>query len=639
MRYEDREGEVMTTTPMPQRPHEHVLETVSRRKFEINLDAWVARYSGGDDYGIDLQVEIFRNNLATGDLFAVQLKAQHDAGPNPTATVKRSSINYWNAQPMPTLVVLWDEKSDTFRYRWAHQVPPGKDPNSETRTFAMELLWHGDTLGQIDEEVRAFRAVRELASHTPVELLVQGDTFLGSDAGAVRDEIYKFALGMSDIRVRFTSATIPFIRVVMDEDIISVTASGSVTHQLIYRGAAGIAGAREIAADVYVRVAYILGDFGQLETLALEMLRRAAKTSGAVLSNGRLADTVAILTRAGSFSAVKILMERSLASSLQYREQALVGLLADAHYVPPEEARAISKLLKDKARTGLDGGQDFYNAANVVRRADPALALSLYDRAAEVDPSYCDRWYWWRERGILLEALDRASEAEDNYRTASSLGDPQASLLLAEVLARRGKFSEAVQLLDSPIIFTEQSFARYRLLKSALEHVVDDLGISEQDLPKIVEPVQRGTTNAALFKQANRALQVHALDGFTHWAKVPHLDDVAADKLPTLITAAVGAHFVPQIWDELIRAAFTRGVWELVEDALWCAREFCEDDFIEMLQTDKFLDRDTRRVLTFLYESQPDRPQESFEVRVIEDGTAVSTLNVDGGRPTRRNRR
>lgn len=626
----------MTNLSMPQRPHEHVLETISRRKFEMNLETWVARHLGSDDYGIDLQVEIFRDGLATGDLFAVQLKAQRDAGARPTATVKRSSINYWRAQPMPTLVVLWDEKNDVLWLRWAHQVPQGNDPQSETRTFPLEVQWDQNSLAHIDSEVRAYRAVRELASHTPIELLVQGERFLGADAGTLQNEISRFARGMQDVRVRFSSATIPYIQIDIDEEVVRVKASGSVTHELHYAGVAGSVEVREVAADVFVLVAYILGDFGQLEPLALEMLRRAANVSGAILSNGRLADTVAVLVRAGFYSAVERLFERSIASAGPYREQALVGLLAGSGSLPANNARAISKLLKENARTGAEGGQDFYNAANVVRWTDPALALSLYDRAAASDPSYRERSYWWRERGVILETLHRTTDAEENYRAAAALGDSQAQLFVAEVLARRGKFADALQLLDSQTLGEDLLLARFRLLKSALEHIVHDLDVSEQDLPDIVEHVGGGSSNAETYEQANRALQVHALDGFTHWAKVPHLNDIAGEKLPSLTAAAVGASFVPQIWDELIREAFTREEWGLVEDALWCARESCEDDFVEMLHTDRFLDRDTRRVLTFLYESQPDRPQESFELRTIADGDALEAHRFTGGRPTRR---
>lgn len=70
----------------------------------------------------------------------------------------------------------------------------------------------------------------------------------------------------------------------------------------------------------------------------------------------------------------------------------------------------------------------------------------------------------------------------------------------------------------------------------------------------------------------------------------------------------------------------------------WCARESCED-LVEMLHTDQFLDRDTRRVLTFLYESQPDRPKHSFELRMITGGDALETHRFTGGRPTRREQR
>ncbi|GAA2022841.1 hypothetical protein GCM10009779_03390 [Polymorphospora rubra] len=53
-------------TGMPQRPRSHELETESRRAFEALLpSSWVVRRVE-DDYGIDLEVEIFEEGSATG---------------------------------------------------------------------------------------------------------------------------------------------------------------------------------------------------------------------------------------------------------------------------------------------------------------------------------------------------------------------------------------------------------------------------------------------------------------------------------------------------------------------------------------------------------------------------------------------
>jgi hypothetical protein len=66
---------------------------------------------------------------------------------------------------------------------------------------------------------------------------------------------------------------------------------------------------------------------------------------------------------------------------------------------------------------------------------------------------------------------------------------------------------------------------------------------------------------------------------------------------------------VPQIWDELIRAAIVADDWDLAAEALWSAREFAEEDFLDMLLTDQFLaESGNQEAMTQLFESLPDVP-------------------------------
>jgi hypothetical protein len=163
---------------MPGRPRQHELETESRRAFEAALPAaWVAR-SQIDDYGVDYHVEVFRDQQATGLLFAVQLKAVERLHGMPSARVRWRTYHYWDALDMPVLVVLWDAKSRRMWWDWAYHFDPwGLDTTSEEFTFRFspDHLWDRDaTPGALVAEVVAWRTWHRGLS-TPIELAVSID--------------------------------------------------------------------------------------------------------------------------------------------------------------------------------------------------------------------------------------------------------------------------------------------------------------------------------------------------------------------------------------------------------------------------------------------------------------------------------
>ena len=77
----------------PIRPNSHNLEELSRRYFESCLpDNWTA-YKPPVDYGVDLHVDIFEGNSATGLELLVQLKASKRASINKTETINGRIAN------------------------------------------------------------------------------------------------------------------------------------------------------------------------------------------------------------------------------------------------------------------------------------------------------------------------------------------------------------------------------------------------------------------------------------------------------------------------------------------------------------------------------------------------------------------
>lgn len=78
----------------PQRPEAHQLEEASRRYFVQCLPANWASERTANDYGIDLRVDIFEGNAATGLELLVQLKASERASDGDTESIDLRATTY-----------------------------------------------------------------------------------------------------------------------------------------------------------------------------------------------------------------------------------------------------------------------------------------------------------------------------------------------------------------------------------------------------------------------------------------------------------------------------------------------------------------------------------------------------------------
>jgi hypothetical protein len=100
--------------------------------------AWVARQIQ-EDYGVDLEVEIFEGGVTTGLTFRVQLKGT-DKPPRRgkiSRSVKARTRAYWQRLDVPVLVALYSTSTETFYARWAHSLDTyGLKPDAATRTYA-----------------------------------------------------------------------------------------------------------------------------------------------------------------------------------------------------------------------------------------------------------------------------------------------------------------------------------------------------------------------------------------------------------------------------------------------------------------------------------------------------------------------
>lgn len=114
----------------PERPRTHVVESSSLKVFNnVIVDEWLVRELTEQDYGIDLQLEIFENSQATGKILQIQLKGSDAPSYDKTAPfvtyygIKSSTINYWSSLPIPVIFVFVDTNTkDCFYCNINHYI-------------------------------------------------------------------------------------------------------------------------------------------------------------------------------------------------------------------------------------------------------------------------------------------------------------------------------------------------------------------------------------------------------------------------------------------------------------------------------------------------------------------------------------
>ncbi len=176
---------------MPRRTREHALEKESRIAFEQLLpERWIYRRKDADDYGIDGEVEVFRDDgEALGLTFLVQLKStdekRADKGLARSIAIDRAS--YYRSLALPVLMVRYLAASDRTYVRWFHlDTAFGRGRGRKTTTFRWtdDDLWADERRGwQLAEEARNFLDLRSAAMRLPMPLRLDVEPSEGWSVG------------------------------------------------------------------------------------------------------------------------------------------------------------------------------------------------------------------------------------------------------------------------------------------------------------------------------------------------------------------------------------------------------------------------------------------------------------------------
>ena len=484
---------------LPQRTNDHVLETASRRHFEVLIPAEWTSDEPRDDYGVDLRVEIFAADgtsgrfVPTGGIFDVQLKA---TGGERTSSrsigVKWATVAYWTLLPHPVLIVRYYRATDQHFGVWLHEwfrrtVTDEADTQTARFNFGDSDELTTDRVSAMGAEVADYYAARRHAITLPLTIHVTSDVGDELMLSRLQVGIQRLAPNRVDlVHDPDPERRLPEVRI--DSDTVEVSLGGGLGLTVDTAGASRNLIAREDAsAQLLLILAQALAVSGA-ELAALELLAAAlpgaegiggeltAATLGALAHQvGRRDLTIAILElTAPTHPNITMLLAGAVVSALQ-------PALSDDDHRRISEALDVAASSWDDACDRARGQQSLGVFERQTGHIDAAIAH--YTEASKLDPDYLNRAYFWSDLGGMHFDLAEWDEAVAHYERAIELGaNLRRKVLLADSLLAAGRYADARTQFDAAYAEDPASVYAPQALLSllALDVIVEDLQIEAQ---------------------------------------------------------------------------------------------------------------------------------------------------------------
>lgn len=441
---------------MPVRHSSHQLEDQSRLAFQALLpQAWVVR-SKQPDYGVDLEVEIFKETgAATGLTFNVQLRATANANKARKARMDVAQLAYFATLDVPTAIVRFCQATGETWWCWHFNRPLSNSTTtskSQTIAFSMADLWTD----------RAPQAIAQtLALKRQIAALPQGGRLAMRRPEAIASPDSRFAIDSAlDRLVRsvrwLDDAALdepPFLTLCNEPRLGALSlAVGAIAMTTIESPAID-------AVKLLGQLAYALS--GLLRELGLK--DHAADLARFMLAEGLPHDdrTLAAMTcltlvdEPVTMARLAILNDLAQGQDPSYA-LIMVGLCAPSA-ADNATRTAAAEMIFDHAADAAKHhpspeaeAATFYSRGNFYRNIDqPRAAFRAFRQALRLWPAYLGRPYFRAELGSALFCAGRYRDAARLYR---SLPDQESSAVqrrLADALFFSGDVGEAGRLYEA----------------------------------------------------------------------------------------------------------------------------------------------------------------------------------------------
>ena len=484
---------------MPKRPRQHQLEDQSRLAFRAALPSqWVFRDSL-PDYGTDGEVEIFdKIGVSTGLRFLVQLKAtdEPDLDRALAVSLRLDTCCYYHSLDLPVLIVRYHAAARKLYTKWFHTFDPyygRKARRTITSRLTPQDEWTDETPERLNSDLKVRRQIRSPQIDLPVRfiLIFTESKVHGVPGAQIASEIRKLAARLPGVITVSSGSSKPAhgrILVGNDKTVTEVTSAGSFTVHTSKRIPVEDT-LSKFPSDVLVGVAVALDNAGHSNLAALLIREYAA--SSAISEHPEVAVRLARcmarahrVTEALQLSEVLFEERRSALPAQLF----MIAACIHSDSLSPGERQYLREVMKLRIKRAEEIGHwpeaavAHYNLGRyLLGPGQERTALHHYRKAAEYDPTYLERAYYWRELGGILFESGRYRLAVKSYARAISLGEGgQSNALYADALMFAGKYREAQETLDAYLTAARNPESEWRLKAWALRGIRRHIGCDEQ---------------------------------------------------------------------------------------------------------------------------------------------------------------
>lgn len=388
------------------RDDNHQLETESRRKFEALLPISWTFDIPDNDYGIDGIVEVFTDNKTTGKIFNVQLKATSlfDGGSALKLSFSMKALEYYDSLDQPTMIVRYIRETDSFYYIWSNDiVVPLEKQSQETMTIVFENeIKTTEFSFDVEHYIDQYKVLRDKSIYKPfgfkiscLESIVYGmpkEYLLASVENNLLEYRNWFVNSHTrfpiDIEVGNSSISFDFLEhfkmsVICPQSVSKII---EISNHILY-GLYLISMKYSNNTENVSRVISMYS-LGQIERnfSNLKYLIEVLHSSG---SYNELVDLVSSLTLD---EKEKVVNDSELFLK--------IATLFAVDFADRERHKCIVDMINLSNGSSERSGLNHYNLGNYYsREGELVLAIKHFKKALELEPSYNEREYFWKELG------------------------------------------------------------------------------------------------------------------------------------------------------------------------------------------------------------------------------------------------
>jgi len=514
---------------------------------------WVVR-DVPSDYGIDLEVEVFAQERATGRTFKVQLKAtESQHGEGRSVRVRMDHLRYWNELDAPVMIVLYVAETRSLYGLWSVSHDPGGGAETQTSTTVhfRDSEMSDSLIAAIPEELEILQALKAGRVPKPLPLRISHPNLAVAlrTTLALRQAVTERGLG-SEFRLVQSSGP-AFVMDLSDSARATVRAplnAGSITMPLHVdfddRGQPDA----ESVLNLLTMVGGVLGKYGDIEAAS------AVFTSVGFCSlwfTSPLATIISFALSATNRGGAVLALVHDLINDSSGIEYAAEYLSPLQDFSADQADLAQSRLVEQETRALIDRAAEAppIHYAQIIKLGNLLKSQQRYGEALDMLEQAITRWPYLGtddprilvELGALAFRAGRYARSAECYGQALALASQNVRIRAhySDALLIAGNFARCRDVISDVPAGERTPLERWNAL--VVEAIIDLTGLDSQEAGEFTAREQQDVeSNPHLATSYMRSHNALASRLWQLWISVNEVDLISAAVLCKLMPTEIG---------------------------------------------------------------------------------------------------